>query len=489
MKKIISFYKFLLFTLIVAGIYSCKDMMDFHKEYIKNGEIVYLSKMDSVVSYPGKNRIQLSGYLNNGYNVNKIAVYWNSRADSMIFNYTKSKTIDSLNLIIPNLAEQSYIFEIYTTNTAGNRSIKVPIAGTVYGEIYRKTLVARSSNGFDYDGKQLKSLWLTADDLERGTTIRYTTETSGIATLLLSTSLSEIVLPKLKFGTSFSFRSVYVPEKTAIDTFYSAWTTMPVTFNPYVGDYHSVGFLTHPTPSSSRAFDRDKVLKRIDDETLELELGDLASSNYYMRLKVNSDNTITLTPSGVTPNIDQKYGKNYYDPVTKTFYLNYAYNVAAPRIISEVISKPTEEKVSKTGWKITGFSSEEPGEGAPNGLATAAIDNNLNTFWHSQWDSNTPPPYPHWFTVDMGVSVTITSIEVFRRQGNGNGQTKHQFFYSSNGTTWTDFGTFSMNSTIDSGQKFKSTTTPTARYIKYIALEGPDFYAFLGELNVYTPIK
>lgn len=145
-------------------------------------------------------------------------------------------------------------------------------------------------------------------------------------------------------------------------------------------------------------------------------------------------------------------------------------------------------KVSKTDWKITGFSSEEKtGEGPPNGWASAVIDGNLSTFWHTQW-SGASPGYPHWFILDMGKEVAIAFIEVFRRQGNGGGQTKHQFLYSNNGTDWTNFGTFSMNGTIDSGQKFKSTITSTTRYIKYVALEGPNFYAFLAELNVYSPI-
>lgn len=340
--KIKTFYKFLLIVLFAAGIYSCKDMMDFHQKYIKDGEIVYLTKMDSVVSYAGKNRVQLSGYLNNAYNVNKVLVYWNSRTDSMIFDYAKTKDLDSLNLVIPNLPEKSYIFDIYTFNSLGNRSIKVSVAGTAYGDNYRKTLSPRTSNGFDFDGKQISSLWLPAEEMERGTEIRYSTEASVLSTVILNRDSTQIPLPNLKFGSSVSYRSVYIPEKAAIDTFYTAWTTAPVTYNPYVGNYHSVGYFTHPTPESSRTIDRDKVLKRIDDQTCELECADLAESNYFMRLKVNPDNSVTLTPAGVTPNIDQSYGENYYDPATKTFYLHYAYNVAAPRITDEVISRPTE---------------------------------------------------------------------------------------------------------------------------------------------------
>ncbi len=375
--KRISFYKFLLITMIIAGFYSCKDMMDFHKEFVKDGEIVYLSKMDSVISYAGKNRVQLSGYLSNAYNVNKVKVYWNNRADSMSFDYTNVTLMDSLNLIIPNLAEKSYIFDIYTLNTAGNRSVKVSIAGTAYGDFYRSNLAARTSNGFSYDGTILKSLWLTADGLDRGTTISYTTVASGIQSIFLAPELNEIALTDRKTDTPLSFYTVYVPEAGAIDTFRTVTKTIPVAY---------------------------------------------------------------------------------------------------------------EGQVSKAGWLITGFSTQEPAEGAPNGLASAAIDDKLNTFWHTQWSGGSPG-YPHWFSFDMGKDVVISTIEVFRRQGNGNGQTKHQFLVSSDGITWSDFGTFNMNATINTGQKFKSTTNPTARYIKYVALAGSKNYAFLAELNVYTPGK
>jgi hypothetical protein len=148
-----------------------------------------------------------------------------------------------------------------------------------------------------------------------------------------------------------------------------------------------------------------------------------------------------------------------------------------------------EQKVAKTGWTITGFDSEEAtGEGPPNGMAISVIDDKLGTFWHSRWSGADPKPtYPHWISIDMGESVTITAIEVFRRQGVSNGQTRHQFFYSNNGTDWTLFGVFPMDSNVDQGQKFRADEMPTARYIKYVALEGPSIYAYLAEISVYKP--
>ncbi len=110
--------------------------------------------------------------------------------------------------------------------------------------------------------------------------------------------------------------------------------------NKYDGAYKSVGYFTHPTATSSRAIDRLKTLSTVDATTSETELGDLGGAGYAMQLKVNADNTVTIIPKGATPSpLNQSYGPNTYDPVKKTFTLWYSYNVAAPRIIQEVITK------------------------------------------------------------------------------------------------------------------------------------------------------
>jgi hypothetical protein len=110
--------------------------------------------------------------------------------------------------------------------------------------------------------------------------------------------------------------------------------------NKYDGNYKSTGYFTHPTATSSRAIDRLKTLVTVDATTSETELGDLGGSGYLMHLKVNADNTVTIIPKGASPApLNQSYGPNTYDPKTQTFTLWYSYNVAAPRIIQEVIKK------------------------------------------------------------------------------------------------------------------------------------------------------
>lgn len=108
--------------------------------------------------------------------------------------------------------------------------------------------------------------------------------------------------------------------------------------NKYDGVYASTGYFTHPT--SPRAIAKDKTLKTIDKVTSETEFADLGGSS-TMLLKVNKDNTVTITPTGGAATLAgpfEQVGVNKYDPATKTFTLNYQYNVGS-RVITEVIKK------------------------------------------------------------------------------------------------------------------------------------------------------
>lgn len=108
--------------------------------------------------------------------------------------------------------------------------------------------------------------------------------------------------------------------------------------NEYHGLYHSTGVFHHPV-NGDRAIDEDKMLVTTGPKSVKTSLGDVGGLGYQMILTVNANNTVTITPAGVTPNVDQSWGANYYDPVTKTFHLHYSYNTAAPRIIEETITR------------------------------------------------------------------------------------------------------------------------------------------------------
>lgn len=90
-----------------------------------------------------------------------------------------------------------------------------------------------------------------------------------------------------------------------------------------------------------------------------------------------------------------------------------------------------------SNWKVSSFSSQEAtGEGPPNGLASAIIDGDVNTFWHSQWSGGTGTA-PHRLVVDMGRSITINGFVFSQRQSLTRNIKNLKVETSNDGTTWT----------------------------------------------------
>jgi hypothetical protein len=117
-----------------------------------------------------------------------------------------------------------------------------------------------------------------------------------------------------------------------------------------------------------------------------------------------------------------------------------------------------------------------------------AIDGNPDTIWHTSWDSDPAPTFPHEFTVEFKTAETLTGFTALPRQdGNHNGWIKEFAFYaSSDGSNWAEpvaKGIFSENAKL----KVVHFSRPvTAKFVKLVALsgyaDGP--WASLAEFNV-----
>lgn len=128
------------------------------------------------------------------------------------------------------------------------------------------------------------------------------------------------------------------------------------------------------------------------------------------------------------------------------------------------------------------------------------IDGNVNTFWHATWKSK-GTTYPHWFILDMGKDVKVSSVELLRRQGKDGAkcQTGQQFYVCAEENAkdpanpdnweWEDQGAYSFNASLETPQAYRMKGTPSVRYIKVYFGEkykGVGDQAMLAEINVYT---
>ncbi|MBS0030338.1 discoidin domain-containing protein [Chitinophaga sp. 22321] len=151
--------------------------------------------------------------------------------------------------------------------------------------------------------------------------------------------------------------------------------------------------------------------------------------------------------------------------------------------VTATITPQVEVRLSRTGWSVAGFSDQEAGgEGPVNGYATAAIDGNTGTFWHTAWNES-QPPYPHWIAINIGQAATISRFGLVNRQNNSGGQTEIQLMGSMDKTNWTDLGTFPFQQ--KNPEQFFSVSPQKWQYLKVVLTKGPNFFGFLAEINLY----
>jgi hypothetical protein len=222
-------------TICFVGLFACSKMDDTYDDFISNGEIVYIAKVDSARVYPGNTRMDLSMLLTADPRISKVKVLWDAggQTDSTEKAVQRTADIDTVRFSFNKLAEGTYTFYIYTYDKAGHRSVKTDVIGTVYGEKYIAQLVNRAIKSGTYDdiSKTATVKWFGVGTDVIGEEISYT---DALGTLRKQFNKHEgapdsvAVLPDFKKGNSFQFRTLYKPSPNAIDTFYSNYENRQV---------------------------------------------------------------------------------------------------------------------------------------------------------------------------------------------------------------------------------------------------------------------
>lgn len=222
-----------IFTLLFATgfMQSCKKADDF-KKYVEGGEIIYTAKADSAKMYSGNKRVQLSWLLITDPTITKSKIFWKNHTDSIEVAVTRSAAIDTMRVIINNLQEGNYDFEIYNYDKNGNASVKVEVSGRVYGDLYTSSLLARPVVNAELINSIAEIGWVDTDSTTGiiGMQLKYTGINSNphdtIIKAIYKDQLTE--LPDMMPGTPVQYRTLYKPAALSIDTFYTSYESLPV---------------------------------------------------------------------------------------------------------------------------------------------------------------------------------------------------------------------------------------------------------------------
>jgi hypothetical protein len=222
MKFKLNNIKWLLLALIVAG---CSKKNEAYKDLLTGGEIYYPGIVQNAGYRAGNLRTMLVWNPSPDPKIVSYKIFWNNKQDSMTVAANSHNPQDTVGVIVPDLIEGTYNFNVYSIDGEDRSSISVNINGVrVYGSKYMGGLFNRSYNAdnpylLDLLSGSVRIQFNAADSINTGTLILYTDNSDQQRTLDLSGDSSGITLTDFKFGTTVTYQSSYIPQRNALDTF------------------------------------------------------------------------------------------------------------------------------------------------------------------------------------------------------------------------------------------------------------------------------
>lgn len=227
--KPISLYRRLCSLAAISFVFltACTEMNDVHSLYLQRGETIYVGKPDSAIIFPGNERARLR-FWSSDMKAAKLVIYWRSKTDSLVLDIPPHLPEDSMDVMISNLSETNYSFDLVTMNNDfGNRSIPLQISCNIYGEQFQDALLDRFISTSTLSPElQLEIKWQGAVQKGIGCEVQYV-HMNGI-TMTLYVPMTESTTLIDSVGGAVNYRTLFLPEETAIDTFYTAYR--PVSF-------------------------------------------------------------------------------------------------------------------------------------------------------------------------------------------------------------------------------------------------------------------
>ena len=227
-----------LLFLFLLTTFSCSKMNDKHDLYLQGGEIIYIGRVDSARILPGENRFLLRYWITDN-RAKELKVYWNQMADSLIIDIPHHEPSDSIDYIIGNntnvIPEGNYTFQIVSDDGDGLESIIFEKMGNVYGELFYQLMTDRfvKSTGYNPVSKNISIEWgEPSSSKDIGVELTYYAEDTKKTVQFLTKELeSQTLLENIDVEKGVTYRTMFLPEPMAIDTFFTAPLTLNIINN------------------------------------------------------------------------------------------------------------------------------------------------------------------------------------------------------------------------------------------------------------------
>jgi len=166
----------------------------------------------------GMNRAKLTWVVIDA-KVSKFIIHWNNKLDSMVVPAVNTgETADSVSVIVENLEENNYLFEIVSYDEKGNKSIKEEVAAKVYGGSYVGSLLNRALKRSTSMSGTANIYWGTPEQTDVGLEVNYTDISGTLRKVKVAQTDTLTTLLNYKNGSQFSYRTFFLPDTSSFDT-------------------------------------------------------------------------------------------------------------------------------------------------------------------------------------------------------------------------------------------------------------------------------
>lgn len=200
----------------------CETMEDTYSQFSKVGETLYIAKADSIKVRGGNYRIELSWLLLSDPKINSYKVYWNNRRDSITNSVVKTEGVDTVRVMLDNMREDVHNFDIYTFDKHGNSSVRASTVGRVYGDNYKGALLNRTYKSLTRKGTYVIVQWSASDNTVLHVDLNYLNSENLLVNKRIPRATEKDTLFLFPTGGTFNFRTAFLPEPAALDTFFTS---------------------------------------------------------------------------------------------------------------------------------------------------------------------------------------------------------------------------------------------------------------------------
>jgi len=260
-KFIKCLYGVMIKACVLISLSACSDQTkwDSFKDYMKDGEIMYTGKLDSVKVFSGNERVRFSTCLPADPKVTKIKVLWNDGKESAEYDVDIERIWAEWAMeggsgrplfeVYTPIEEGVHSFTLYTYDALGVASVPVHVTGRSYGQRYQDAIsnknvnnIVRLRNGdvqidwFPFDTS------LGAIALE----VNYVSQNGEEQQFLTDVREDRTIVPDViedEEEAKITYRTLFKPNANAVDTFYTGYNTVspaPVFFWNLVAPYDRI---------------------------------------------------------------------------------------------------------------------------------------------------------------------------------------------------------------------------------------------------------